>query len=139
MTAAARRARGVWGCRNLCHIMRPANIHGSARRAGPAQNTHNGHVGGRLRATGGRVLLQCPVRPVGVVVIAPNTKVEKCQLRLLSASRTPHTTPRETASPTIGPPFKPRSTRLKRPAEPRFSFRSGPTSFLATAGILTRF
>src|SRR5215472_13701650 len=70
---------------------------------------------------------------------APKYESRKCQLRLLSASRTPPTTPRETASPTIGPPFKPRSTRLKRPAEPRFSFRSEPTSFLATAGILTRF
>jgi hypothetical protein len=34
----------------------------------PAQNTHTGHVGGRLRATGGRMLLRCPVRSVSVVI-----------------------------------------------------------------------
>ena len=34
----------------------------------PAQNTHTGHPDGRLRATGGRMLLQRPVRPVSVVV-----------------------------------------------------------------------
>jgi hypothetical protein len=32
----------------------------------PAQNAHTGHFRRRMRATGGRVLLQCPVRPVGV-------------------------------------------------------------------------
>jgi hypothetical protein len=33
------------------------------------QNAHTGHFCGRVDAPGGRVLLQCPVRPVGVVVL----------------------------------------------------------------------
>jgi hypothetical protein len=35
----------------------------------PAQNTHSGHFGSRMRALGGPFLLQCPVWPVRVVVI----------------------------------------------------------------------
>ena len=34
-----------------------------------AQNAHTGHFYGWVDAPGGRVLLQCPVRPVGVVVL----------------------------------------------------------------------
>ena len=34
-----------------------------------AQNAHTGHFGRRMQAPGGRFLLQCPVRPVSVVVI----------------------------------------------------------------------
>ena len=35
----------------------------------PAHNAHTGHSGRRMRPPGGRVLLQCPVGPVGIVMI----------------------------------------------------------------------
>jgi hypothetical protein len=35
----------------------------------PAQNAHTGHFRSRMRVPSGRVLLQCPVRPVRVVMI----------------------------------------------------------------------
>ena len=35
----------------------------------PAQNAHTGHFGRRIRASGRRLLPQCPVRTVGVVVV----------------------------------------------------------------------
>ena len=35
----------------------------------PAQNAHNGHFGRQMRASGGRLLLQRPVRAVRIVMI----------------------------------------------------------------------
>ncbi len=41
----------------------------------PAQNTHTGHAGGRLRTTGGRGLPQRPLRPVGIVLARDQPQV----------------------------------------------------------------
>jgi hypothetical protein len=46
------------GCRKCCHPMRPAHIRGSGHRAGPGVNAHIGHFDRRMRASGGRLLLQ---------------------------------------------------------------------------------
>jgi hypothetical protein len=40
-----------------------------AAEAVSAQDAHTGHIGERMCASGGRVLLQCSVRPVRVVVV----------------------------------------------------------------------
>jgi len=47
-------ARSLWVPKSLSHHAACEYSWISPRRAGPAQNTYTGHVGGRLRATGGR-------------------------------------------------------------------------------------
>ena len=42
---------------------------GQAAEPVPEHNAHTGHFRRWMRTPGGRILLQCPVRPVGVVMI----------------------------------------------------------------------
>ena len=64
------RERATCECRKPCHLICDLGIFvDQAAEPVSAHNAYTGHFRRRVRAPCGRVLLQCPMRPVDVVVI----------------------------------------------------------------------
>lgn len=62
-------ARLGWDRRGQCHLMQPGAFADQAPQPVLPQNTDVCARSGRMRTPGKRVLLQCPVWPVGVAMV----------------------------------------------------------------------